>query len=89
MDDPDNPSKPQGLCFSYLFSSIIITSVLHQWPKSLVPEVVVYGFDHLQNPSFVVVTFSTALEVFTPRAKRKHRLCRVQCQACRKQCYGP
>ena len=68
----------EGLYFSYLFGSIIITSVLHQWPKSLFPEVMVSGFDLFQNPSTVVVIFTTALEVLTPGAKGKHGLCRVQ-----------
>ena len=56
--------KEEGLCFSYLFDSIIrlSTSVLPQWPKSLVPEVMVSGFYLFQSPSYVVVTFSIALE---------------------------
>ena len=59
--------KMGGLCFSYFFGTIIITRrVLHPWPKSFVPEVMVPGFDLFQNPTFVVVTFSAALEVFTP-----------------------
>ena len=79
----------QGLCLSYVFRSIIVTSVLHQWRKSVVPEVMVSGLDLFQKPSFVVVTLSVALELYKPRAKAKHRLCRVQCRACGRQCYGP
>lgn len=46
--------KLEGLCFSYLFGTIIIiTSVLHQWPKSLVPEVMGSGLNLFQNPTFV------------------------------------
>ena len=40
----DRLLKLQGLCFSYLFCAIIITSVLHQGPKSLILEVRVAGF---------------------------------------------
>jgi len=79
----------KGLCFSYLFGSIIITSVLRQWPKSLISKHMVSGFLLFQNPSFVVVTFSIPLKVFTPRGKGKHLLCRLQCQTFGKQCYGP
>ena len=75
----------EGLYFSYQFGSIIITSVLHQWPKRLVSEVVLSGLEFFHNPSFIVELFSTALAVFTPRAKGKHRLCPVQCRACRRQ----
>lgn len=35
----------EGLCFSYLFGSIITTRDLHEWPKSLTPEVTVSGLD--------------------------------------------
>ena len=55
--------KEIGLCFSYLFCSIVITSVLYQWPKSLVHEVMVFGLNLFMNPSFVVVTLGTAMEV--------------------------
>jgi len=86
----DVPTLAKGLCSCYLFGSmIIITSVLHQWPKSLIPQVMVYGFDLFQNPSFVFLRFSIALEVFTPGAKAKHRLCRVECRACGRRCYVP
>ena len=44
---------------------------MHQWLKSLVHEVMVYSLELFQNPSFVVVTLSTAMEVFNPRAKGK------------------
>ena len=79
----------EGLCFSSLFCSIKITSVLHQWPKSLVHEVMVSGLDFFLNPSLVVVTLSSAMEVFNPRAKGNHCLSRVQCLTCVRQCYGP
>ena len=72
-----------GLCFSYLFGSIIITRDQREWPKSLTPEVTVSGLD-----LSLVVTFSTALEVFTTGAKGKHDLWRVQCRACVRQSQG-
>ena len=69
--DPANAlemlEKRRGLCFSSLFCSIKITSVFHQWPQSLVHEVLVSGLDFFQNPSLVVVTLSSAMEVFNPR----------------------
>ena len=79
----------EGLCFSSLFCLIKITSVLHKWPKSLVHEVMVSGLDFFLNPSLVVVTLSSAMEVFNPRAKGNHCLSRVQCLTCVRQCYGP
>ena len=85
----DMLEKGTGLCFSSLFCSIIITTVLHQWPKSLVHDVMVSGLDFFQNPSLVVVTLSSAMEVFNPRAKGNHCLSRVQCLTCVRQCYGP
>jgi len=89
VDLQEMPKENEGLCFSYLCGSTTISSVLQQWPRSLVPEVMVSGLDLFQNPYFVFVTFSTALKVFSPRGKGKHRLCRVQCRACGRQCYGP
>ena len=53
--------KIEGLCLSYVFSTTIFTSVLHQWRKNLVP-----GLDLFQNPSFVVITLSAALELSKP-----------------------
>ena len=58
--------KIEGLCLSYVFSTTIVTSVLHQWRKNLVPEVMVSGLNLFQNPSFVVVTLSAALELSKP-----------------------
>ena len=43
--------QTDGLCFRYLSDSIIITSVQHQRPKSLIPDVMVSGFDLFQNLS--------------------------------------
>ena len=51
---------------------MIMTSVQHRWPQSLIPEAMVSGFDLFQNSSFVVVTFSTALKLFTCGAKGTH-----------------
>ena len=72
--------EERGLCFSYLFCSIIITSVLHQWPNTLVDEVMVSGLNLFQNPSFVVVTLSTAMEVLTlePKANIVYSGCNVE-----------
>ena len=58
----------RGFCFSYVFFLIIISSVLYQCPKSLVLEVMVSGMDFFQNAFFVVLLFSTTLEVFDPSA---------------------
>ena len=57
--------RQRGLCFIYVFCLIIISSVLYQCPKSLVPEVMVSGMHLLQNPSFVVLLFSTAVDYLT------------------------
>ena len=85
----EQSKEMEGLCFSYLFDSKIITKDLHEWPKCLMPEVTVSGFHDLSPESlFLVVTFSTALEVFTTGARGKHGLWRVQCQACVRQSHG-
>ena len=60
---------------------MIISSVLHHWPKNLVSQVMVSGFDLFQNPSFVFVIFSTALEVSTalePRPNIVSAECNVE-----------
>ena len=85
---PSSFEDDEGLYFSYQFGSMIITSVLNQWPKSLLPKDMVSSFHLFQNPSNVVLTFSTTLEVFTPLAKGRHYLCRVQCRACERHCFG-
>lgn len=50
--------KTEGVCFSYLFGMIIITSLLHQWPEGWVPDIIVSGLDLFQNPSFIILTYS-------------------------------
>lgn len=68
----------RGLCFSCLFSSIKIRSVLHQWPKSLVLKVMTSGFDLFQNPSFEVVTSSNALKNVGPGANIVSAQCNLE-----------
>ena len=64
----DERQRQKGSCFSYLFCLIIIiNSFLDQCLQGLVPEVMVSGMDLFQNLSFLVLLFSTALEVFNPR----------------------
>ena len=62
--------RAKGLCFSYMFGSKIITSVLHQWPKSLIQEVMVSGFDLLKmNRTSKVILLEWLLPLLLKRIK--------------------